>query len=291
MDLHRPQRHGFEIPAHSSNDADRERPFTRVAASRNRLPHLAEIRARLDILAGANPLLTVDGLTAGYGTREILHGIDLRVGAGQSLCLIGPNGAGKSTILHAIFGLADIRGGRVEVSGRNVTRLGPSAKLRDAGIAYVLQDSSVFPDMTVERNLWLSGRLIGQHDDSQRAAERVFDRYPALARRRDKPARVLSCGERRLLELSRALVMRPRLLLVDEPSIGLEPAFTEQIFDMLRDLRDQGGLSIVMVEQNAKRGLELADIGCVVVAGEIAMVGTGAELLNDPTVGRLFLGG
>jgi branched-chain amino acid transport system ATP-binding protein len=252
--------------------------------------HKAAIRERFDALAGSDPLLRVDGLVAGYGSRVILHGVDLRVGAGQSLCLIGPCGAGKSTVLHSIFGLTDVRAGRIEVGGRNVTRFGPSAKLRDAGIAYVLQDSSVFPDMTVERNLWLSGRLIGRHDDSQRAAERVFDRYPALARRRDRPAGVLSCGERRLLELSRAIVMRPRLLLVDEPSMGLEPVFVEQIFEMLRDLREEEGLSIVMVEQNARWALSLADIGCVVVAGEVARVGTGSDLLADPTVGRLFLG-
>jgi len=281
MDLRNRSAHRDSLSLSSTRLATRERSPVRDI----------RIRERLDALAGDRPLLRVDGLVAGYGSREILHDVDLRVGAGQSLCLIGPNGAGKSTILHSIFGLADIRGGRIEVGGRNVTRLGPNAKLRDAGIAYVLQDSSVFPDMTVERNLWLGGYLMGQHADARRVTERVFDRYPTLARRRDEPARVLSGGERRLLELSRALVMRPRLLLVDEPSIGLEPMYIEQIFAMLRDLREREGLSIVMVEQNAKKGLELADIGCVVVAGEIAMVGTGDELLRDPTVGRLFLGG
>jgi branched-chain amino acid transport system ATP-binding protein len=291
MDLSDPQSQGDGIRVGSSGDAAHARSTARAADSLVLEVRGTGIRERLDGLAGDEPLLRVDGLVAGYGSREILHGIDLRVGAGQALCLIGPNGAGKSTILHSIFGLADIRGGRIEVGGRNVTRLGPNAKLRDAGIAYVLQDSSVFPDMTVERNLWLGGYLMGHRNDARRATERVFDRYPSLARRRDEPARVLSGGERRLLELSRALVMRPRLLLVDEPSIGLEPMFIEQIFAMLRDLRDQEQLSIVMVEQNAKKGLELADIGCVVVAGEIAMVGTGSELLRDPTVGRLFLGG
>jgi len=250
----------------------------------------AEIRARFGTLAGSDPLLRVDGLVSGYGARMILHGIDLRVGAGQTVCLIGPSGAGKSTVLHSIFGLTDIRAGRIEVGGRNVTRFGPSAKLREAGVAYVLQDSSVFPDVTVERNLWLSGRLIGPNGDSQRAIERVFDRYPALARSRDKPARVLCCGERRLLELSRAIVMRPRLLLVDEPSRGLESAFVDPVFEMLRDLRDEEGVAIVMVEQNARWALSLADIGCVIVGGEIARVGSSGELLADPTVGRLFLG-
>jgi branched-chain amino acid transport system ATP-binding protein len=213
------------------------------------------------------------------------------VGKGQALCIIGPNGAGKSTILHSIFGLTDIGDGRIEVGGRDVTRLGTNAKLRDAGIAYVLQDSSVFPDMTVEQNLWLGGYLMSRRSDARQAAERIFERYPFLALRRNEPARVLSGGERRLLELSRALVMQPRLLLVDEPTIGLEPLFVEQVFTMLRDLRDREGLTIVIVEQNAKKALELADIGCVVVAGEVEMVGTGQQLLDDPAVGRLFLGG
>ena len=248
----------------------------------------AEIRGRLDTLAGAAPLLRVDELTAGYGTREVLHGIDLRLGKGQSLCLVGPNGAGKSTILHSIFGLSDIRNGKIEMSGRNVTRLGTNAKLRDAGIACVLQDCSLFPDLTVEQNLWLGGYLMGRRADARHAAERVFDHYPALARRRNDPARALSGGERRLIEISRTLVMEPRLLLVDEPSIGLEPCFSEQIFEMLSDLRSKQGLTLMIVEQNAKKGLAIADIGCVVVGGEIALAGTGAELIGDPTVGRLF---
>jgi len=291
MDLRDPQRHGDGHTTRSSRDGRRTRAPARLAESADRTTRRAGIRERLDALAGDAPLLRVDGLAAGYGALEILHGIDLRLGAGQALCLIGPDGAGKSTLLHSIFGLTDVSSGRIEIGGRNVTRLGTNAKLRDAGIAYVLQDSSLFPDMTVEQNLWLGGYLMGRRADARQAAERVFDQYPSLALRRDDPVRMLSGGERRLLEISRALVMRPRLLLVDEPSIGLEPFYIERIFDMFRDLRDREGLTIVMVEQNAKKGLELADIGCVVVAGEIAMAGTGIELLKDPTVGRLFLGG
>jgi branched-chain amino acid transport system ATP-binding protein len=291
MDLPNPPGRGDHPSLRASGGTGQARSPARMADSADRSAHRAGILQHLDALAGEDPLLRVDGLVAGYGATEILHGIDLRLGAGQSLCLIGPNGAGKSTILHSIFGLTDIRGGRIEVGGRNVTRLGPNAKLRDAGIAYVLQDSSVFPDMTVEQNLWLGGHLMDRRADARDATEKVFERYPALAVRRNEPARVLSGGERRLLEISRALVMRPRLLLIDEPSIGLEPAFIEQIFAMLRDLRDREHLALVIVEQNAKKALELADIGCVVVAGEIAMAGTGRELIDDPTVGRLFLGG
>jgi len=291
MDLRDPQRHGNGRATPSSRGGRRTRAPARAGESADRTTHRAGIRERLDALAGDEPLLRVDGLAAGYGAMEILHGIDLRLGKGQALCLIGPDGAGKSTVLHSIFGLTDVSSGRIEIGGRNVTRLGTNAKLRDAGIAYVLQDSSLFPDMTVEQNLWLGGYLMGRRADARQAAERVFDQYPSLALRRDDPVRMLSGGERRLLEISRALVMRPRLLLVDEPSIGLEPFYIERIFDMLRDLRDREGLTIVMVEQNAKKGLEFADIGCVIVAGVIAMAGTGIELLKDPAVGRLFLGG
>jgi branched-chain amino acid transport system ATP-binding protein len=250
----------------------------------------ARIRERFEALAGHDVLLRVDGLVAGYGATEILHAVDVRLGAGQWLCLVGPNGAGKSTLLHSIFGLTDIRAGRVDVGGRNVTRLGPNAKLRDAGIAYVLHDSSIFPDMSVEQNLWLAGYLRGGRTEARDAGERVFDRFPSLAARRSEPARSLSCGERRLLEISRALVMRPRLLLVDEPSSGLDPEIAALIFSMLRDLRDQERLSIITVEPDAERGLAAADIGCAMRAGTIIRVGTGAELRDDPEVEGLFLG-
>lgn len=281
MNRHGGQRH--------ADEAKRRSPACAKAFAADSTRRM-EIRSRLDALAGVSPLLTIEGLVAGYGAKEILHSIDLRVGRGQSLCLIGPSGAGKSTLLHAIFGLADIRGGRILVGGRNITRLGTSAKLKDAGVAYVLQDCSLFPDMTVEQNLWLGGDLMDRHADAREGAERVFNRYPVLAARRREPARTLCRGERRLLEISRAMVIKPSLLLVDEPSTGIEPMYVEHIFDMLRDLRDREGLTLVMVEQNARKGLEHADIGCVVVSGMIAVAGTGAELLRDPTIGRFVLG-
>ena len=291
MDMHRPRRHGDGLPLRSSSDLEQVSPSARHGGSAGRIAHRAELRERFAALVGGEPMLRVDGLVAGYGTVEVLHGVDLRLGEGQALCLIGPTGAGKSTILHSIFGLTDIRSGRIEVGGRNVSRLGPNARLRDAGIAFVLRDSSVFPDMTVDENLRLGGQLMGRRADTSHATERVFERCAVLAARRDEPARALCGGERRLLEISRAFVMRPRLLLVDQPSLGLDPGFTQQIFDMLRDLRDHDGASIVLVEQNVTKGLELADIGCVMAAGELATVGSGRELLRDPAVARLFLAG
>ena len=247
--------------------------------------------AALEALALPAPHLSISGLDAGYGKMDVLHGFDLAVGRGQSLCLIGPNGAGKSTVLHSIYGFTDIRGGSIAVGGRDITRLGPNAKLRDAGIAYVLQDNSVFPDMTVEENLWLGGFLMDTQARAKEAAEHVLAKYDRLRLRRGERAGVLSGGERRLLEISRALIMGPEVLLVDEPSIGLEPRYIDMVFEILDDLQRSEGKTIVMVEQNARKGLEFADIGYVLVSGQLARAGPGKELFADPEVGKLFLGG
>ena len=246
-------------------------------------------------LARNEPFVAIEHLNAGYGKMEILHDFSLQVARQQSLCLIGPNGAGKSTILHSIYGFTNIFSGRIAVGAgsdkREVTALSSSEKLKHAGIAYILQDKSVFPGMTVEENLWMGGYLMDTPDQAREAAERVLGKYPRLAERRSQPAGVLSGGERRLLEISRALVMDPDVLLVDEPSIGLEPRFIDMVFEILDDLQNTEGKTIIMVEQNAKKGLEFADIGYVLVSGEIAIAGTGDELLENPEVGRLFLGG
>jgi branched-chain amino acid transport system ATP-binding protein len=248
-------------------------------------------REALLSLAGGKPVLELRGLHAGYGAMEILHGIDLAVGAAGSLCIVGPNGAGKSTVLHSIFGFTKITGGEIFSGGKPVTNLTPSDKLAKAGIAYILQDNSIFPDMTVEENLLMGGYLLADRVKTREAAERVFAQYERLAKRRRERAGVLSGGERRLLEISRALIMNPQVLLVDEPSIGLEPRMIDMVFEILADLRDTHGKTIVMVEQNAKRGLEFADIGYVMVSGRVALAAPGADLLDNEQVGRLFLGG
>jgi len=250
---------------------------------------------RLAQLAHRNPYVLIEGLSAGYGKMEILHDFHLEVARGQSLCLIGPNGAGKSTILHSIFGFTRIFGGSILVgqgaAKKDITRLNSSQKLREVGIAYILQDKSVFPNMTVEENLWMGGYLLDKPAVAKERADKVFAKYDRLAARRKHPARVLSGGERRLLEISRALVMEPEVLLVDEPSIGLEPRFIDMVFEILDDLQKTEGKTIIMVEQNAKRGLEFCDIGYVLVSGQIALAASGRELLENPEVGRLFLGG
>jgi len=248
-------------------------------------------KSDLEKLSSGETHVTIEGLTAGYGKMEILHNIDLLCSKAQSLCLIGPNGAGKSTILHSIYGFTNIFSGKININGKEVTNVTPAEKLKSFGIAYILQDNSVFPDMTVEENLLMGGYTKDKTEEAYEEAQRVLEKYERLRNRRNQPAKVLSGGERRLLEISRALVMKPSVLLVDEPSIGLEPRYIEMVFEILRDLQQNEKKTIILVEQNAKKGLEFADIGYVLVSGELAIVGKGDELLNNPDVGRLFLGG
>ena len=242
-------------------------------------------------LSSSDVHLTIKQLSAGYGKMEILHNFDLFVSKAQSLCLIGPNGAGKSTILHSIYGFTNIFSGQIEIDGKEITNMTPAQKLKSVGIAYILQDNSVFPDMTVEENLLMGGYIKEKTEESQQEAERIFEKYERLRIRRNQKAKVLSGGERRLLEISRALVMKPNVLLIDEPSIGLEPKYIDMVFEILRDLQQNEKKTIILVEQNAKKGLEFADIGYVLVSGQTAIAGKGNDLLKNPDVGRLFLGG
>ena len=242
-------------------------------------------------LSPENTHLSISKLSAGYGKMKILHDFNLTISKAQSLCLIGPNGAGKSTILHSIYGFTNIFSGKIEMDGKEITKLTPAEKLKSVGIAYILQDNSVFPDMTVEENLLMGGYIKDKTEESYQEAEKIFEKYERLRNRRNQPAKVLSGGERRLLEISRALVMKPNILLIDEPSIGLEPKYIDMVFEILGDLQKNEKKTIILVEQNAKKGLEFADIGYVLVSGETAIAGKGDELLKNPDVGRLFLGG
>ena len=262
-----------------------------VARQASELSDQAPDRETLLQLCNNEPYLEIRGLVAGYGKMEILHNVDLVVGKGQSLCLIGPNGAGKSTVLHSIYGFTNIMSGAILKDGADITRQTSNQKLKRARIAYILQDNSVFPDMTVVENLLMGGFLLRDHKKSTESVQQVLDKYPRLAERRHQKAGNLSGGERRLLEISRALIMDPDVLLVDEPSIGLEPRFIDSVFEILNDLQKNEGKTIIMVEQNAKKGLEFADIGYVLVSGQLALAGLGSDLLEQPQVGRLFLGG
>ena len=231
-------------------------------------------------------------MTAGYGDGpDIITSCSLNVNKGEIVAILGPNGAGKSTILHSIYGFTNIFSGQIEIDGKEITNLTPAEKLKSVGIAYILQDNSVFPDMTVEENLLMGGYIKDKTEESFEEAERILEKYERLRNRRSQPAKVLSGGERRLLEISRALVMKPSVLLVDEPSIGLEPRYIDMVFEILGDLQQNEKKTIILVEQNAKKGLEFADIGYVLVSGQTAIAGKGDDLLQNPDVGRLFLGG
>ena len=295
MAVTKPQRQVAATRGYHMGDVDTIISIDDVVRETQKLADTGPSKETIAKLAGNNPYVVIEDLRAGYGKMEILHTFNLQVARRQSLCLIGPNGAGKSTVLHSIFGFTNIFSGRIQIGDgrdkRDISRMSASQKLRRAGIAYILQDKSIFPSMTVEENLWMGGYLKEKPAQAKAAAEKIFDKYPRLAERRGHLARVLSGGERRLLEISRALVMEPELLLVDEPSIGLEPRFIDMVFEILGDLQNNEGKTIIMVEQNAKKGLEFADIGYVLVDGQIAIAGPGKELLKNPDVGRLFLGG
>lgn len=223
---------------------------------------------QLDELAKNAPFISLDEIEAGYGGQSILHGVSLRASRGSSLCLIGPNGAGKSTLLHSIYGLTTIKKGKIAINGIDVTHLKPNEKLKKTGVAYILQENSIFPNMTVKENLWMGGYLLGSRHEVESSIERIFNKYYILKERSKKLASALSGGERRLLEISRALMMDPQVLLVDEPSIGLEPRFIDKVFDILKELQLEEGKTILLVEQNAKKGLEFADIGYLLVNGK-----------------------
>lgn len=233
-------------------------------------------------------VIELNDVTAGYGNTTVIHDVNLAVEEGEIACLIGPNGSGKSTLMKAIYGFADVFDGTVMFRDEDVTGRSPQESLR-AGMSYVLQDSSVFPDMTVHENMLMGGFVFDDDDRANERAEELYEEFPLLGEIRSQKAGSLSGGQRRLLELARALVVEPEVMLLDEPSIGLEPRYIDQVFDRIRQLNDLG-TTLLLVEQNAEKGLSVADRGYVLTSGEIEFTGTGTELLDDDEVGRLYLG-
>ena len=232
-------------------------------------------------------LLEARDLVAGYLPEvDILSGVSLSVGEGEIATVVGPNGAGKSTLIKAIFGLLAPREGRVTLRGQDLTGLEPHSITR-RGMSYVPQLDNVFPNLTVEENLEM-GSL-----DRTRTRERIgrmYELFPRLGERRGQAAGTMSGGERQMLAMARALMPEPRVLLLDEPSAGLAPAFVEQIFDSVREI-NEAGVTVVMVEQNARRALAMSDRGYVLDLGQNRFQGAGHELLEDPKVAELYLGG
>ena len=232
-------------------------------------------------------MLTIAGLRAGYGKIEVLHDVALSVGEGQIVTLIGANGAGKTTLLKTISGLIRPTAGTIEFEGESLVRR-PAHKIVGLGISHVPEGRAILKRMTVLDNLRM-GAYVRNDADVARDIDAVFGRFPVLGERRSQMAGTLSGGEQQMLAIGRALVARPRLLLLDEPSLGLAPKFVTRIFLTLRELK-QEGKTILLVEQNARQALQVADTGYVMERGRIAFSGTGAALLDMPEVRRTYLG-
>ncbi|MGH7775140.1 MAG: ABC transporter ATP-binding protein [Candidatus Binatia bacterium] len=234
-------------------------------------------------------MLKADGIHASYGKLEILHGVSLEIKPRELVSIIGPNGAGKSTAFKTIVGLLQPVSGRVYFDGRDITGLLPYQVLR-LGLAYVPQGRIVFPQMTVLENLEMGAYIEIDDLRIRESLERVYAMFPILAERRQQKAGTMSGGEQQMLAIGRSLMTTPKLILLDEPSLGLSPKFVTLIFEKLIEMK-QIGYTMVVVEQNASKALSVADRGYVLELGRNRFEGTGQSLLNDPEVKRLYLGG
>jgi branched-chain amino acid transport system ATP-binding protein len=235
-------------------------------------------------------MLELIDIQAGYGRAAlVLRGLTVKVPATTVVCLVGPNGAGKSTVLKVASGLLAPRAGRIVLDGVDVTGLGPQQMLA-AGLSHVLQGHSVFREMTVAENVLLGGYTV--KDKAVRDARAAFVRelFPVVGERWMTLAGLLSGGQQKQVELARALMVRPKVVLLDEPSMGLDPRATTTVFEQIVRMR-AAGTAVLLVEQNARRALQTADIGCVLDLGRVHMSGPAAELLDDPRLGELYLGG
>jgi branched-chain amino acid transport system ATP-binding protein len=232
--------------------------------------------------------ISIRGLVAGYGQDDILRGVDLEVESGSIVCVIGPNGAGKSTVLKAISGLLRPRLGSVEIGGTPVT--GCSAReVLALGVVHVPQERSLFPLMTVWDNILIGGHVLRDERLVRRRAEELAKRFPLIRERRRDRAGLLSGGQQKLIEIARALLLEPKVILMDEPSMGLDPKSRRTVFDTIRTL-NEGGQTVLLVEQNARAGLAVAHRGAVMDAGVVRLAATSSELLADPRVAELYLG-
>ena len=238
----------------------------------------------------SEPLLELRDIEAGYGRAAlVLRGLTVTVPAGQIVCLVGPNGAGKSTVLKVASGMLTPRSGTITVDGVDVTRNGPQQMLR-AGMAHVLQGHSVFKEMTVAENVGLGAYTVRDAAAIQERTDFVKTLFPVVAERWNTLAGALSGGQQKQVEFARSLMVSPKVVLLDEPSMGLDPKTTATVFEQVVRMRD-AGLAVLLVEQNARRALESADLGCVLDLGKVHIAGAAADLLADPRMAELYLGG
>ena len=234
-------------------------------------------------------MLEVKDVYGGYGKITILNGVSFSIPRASITTLIGPNGAGKSTVFKAIFGLLNIQSGKILLDGRDVTGSKP-AQMIARGVTYVPQGRNVIPQLSVWHNLELGGVTSPDQAKVRAQIEQVMEQFPMLRQRQDQKAIALSGGQQKQLEIARSLILDPRLILIDEPSIGLSPNLVQEVFATLQKLRDNG-VTVLMVEQNAKAALAMSDYGLVLELGQTRMHDRASALLADPRVGHLFLGG
>ncbi len=235
-------------------------------------------------------LLEIEGVRAGYGTGpDILTDVSISIEEGASYCIIGPNGAGKSTLLKTVAGILSPRDGTISFDGRPIGGLRPDRVLQ-AGVCFVPQDRTLFPEMTVKENLVMGGYLVRNRRLVEQRMERVFAMFPRLAERSSQLAQTMSGGEQQILALGRALMIEPRLMMIDEPSLGLAPQINAVVFDAIRRLGTEMGITVALVEQNVKKGLEATDRAFVLDLGTKRFEGPSDQILDDPRIRDLYLG-
>ena len=237
-----------------------------------------------------NTCIEFDDVVAGYGEFMILNNLSFKAERGKITLLLGPNGAGKSTVLKTLFGLLKVRQGRVRLEGRDITGASAKALLAQHGVAFVPQGRNLFGQLSVYENLELGGITLGMKTTHERIPE-VLELFPRVKERINSAASALSGGEQKQLEVGRALLLRPKVLLIDEPSIGLSPLVVADVFRLLRRLADEQGVTVLMVEQNVKSALKMADDAIALESGRLVLHKAADELLADPNIERLFLGG
>ena len=234
-------------------------------------------------------ILTLDNVVAGYGKMTILHGTSFSVARGAITTVIGPNGAGKSTVFKTVFGMLPARSGKVAFEGADITNMQPR-QLLARGISYVPQGRNIFPELSVRHNLEFGAVMAPKGFDLAGRMDAAMDRFPVLRRKAGQQASTLSGGEQKMLEIARALLLEPKLMMIDEPSIGLSPILVNELFATLTGMRDRG-ITVLMIEQNAKRALEISDHGIVLELGRTRIADAAKAILADPRIGQLFLGG
>ena len=233
-------------------------------------------------------MLKIQNLKAGYNGNEVLHGINLEVGLGEIVAIIGPNGSGKSTLIKSIFKLANVMNGKIVFMDKDITKL-PTHEIIYEGISYVPQGRQVFDEMSVHENLEMGAFIMTNHALLQTNIKEVYKKFPILKNKQKDNAFTLSGGQQQILSIGRALIQNPKILLLDEPSLGLSPKATDDIFSVIKKL-NKDGISIIIVEQNAKKAVEIADRTYVLEDGKIALTG-GREILKNPEIKNIYFGG